>query len=99
MGKSGTREGITVVAWSGTKWDWNKDNRELWSLHVRFEVTFRNPGRHVKRTLGYTSLNFKAKVNLVVMLSKRRQCLMPQEEIQFIGREFRYSKDGGPGPN
>ena len=121
-----------MVACSRTKQDWNKDNKEFWSLHIRlffgwwgrgevekdsfialsekgdtgsscpqnhvsphgrFEVTVRNPDRHVKQTLGQTSLNFQAKVNCGLILSKRKQYLMSQEEIQFIGRAFRYSKD------
>lgn len=53
-----------------TKQDWKKDNRKFCSQRVKFAVTLKPPDRHVKQTLGYTSLHFKAKVNLVVMLSK-----------------------------
>lgn len=66
-------------------------------LNMLFSGTIKHPDRPVKQTLEYTSLHFKAKVNLVVMLSKLRWYLLSQEKVRCIWREFRYAKEGGPG--
>ena len=64
------------------------------SPHGRFEVTVRNPDRHVKQTLGQTSLNFQAKVNFVFIKMKTVFNVIGRDKIhrEKISIQQRQSK-------